>query len=89
MHVWPRLKKASQGRTGIDLYPDGMVEHDDHVGQKIEENTIVVYTVDYGSHYDEWPNGGIFFSSAARRTSTERAITGCPLIINSVVIFEN
>ena len=31
MHVWTRLKKEAQGRTGIGLYPDGMVEHDDHV----------------------------------------------------------
>ena len=32
MHVWTRLKKESEGKTGIGLYPDGMVEHDGHVG---------------------------------------------------------
>ncbi len=32
MHVWTRLKAESEGRTGIGLYPDGMAEHDDHVG---------------------------------------------------------
>ena len=32
MHVWTRLKPEAEGRTGIGLYPDGMVEHDDHVG---------------------------------------------------------
>ena len=50
MHVWTHLKKSAQGRTGIGLYPDGMVEHDDIVGAllkklddlKIANNTIVV-----------------------------------------------
>ena len=32
MHVWTHLKQSAQGRTGIGLYPDGMVEHDDMVG---------------------------------------------------------
>ena len=32
MHVWTRLKKEAEGRTGIGLYPDGMVEHDGQVG---------------------------------------------------------
>ena len=57
MHVWTRLKKESQGRTGIGLYPDGMVEHDDHVGlllKKLDDlgiadNTIVVYSTDNGA----------------------------------------
>ena len=37
MHVWTRLKEESQGRTGIGLYPDGMVEHDDMVGQVLKK----------------------------------------------------
>ena len=58
MHVWTRLKKEAQGRTGIGLYPDGMVEHDDHVGRfllkklddlGIADNTIVVYSTDNGA----------------------------------------
>src|SRR5215213_1715801 len=32
MHVWTHLKKETVGRTGVGLYPDGMVEHDDMVG---------------------------------------------------------
>ncbi|EKK00652.1 arylsulfatase [Rhodopirellula baltica SH28] len=67
MHVWTHLKKESQGRTGIGLYPDGMVEHDDYVGkvlQKIkdlgiEDNTIVVYSTDNGAETFSWPDGGI------------------------------
>jgi arylsulfatase len=67
MHVWTRLKKEAQGRTGIGLYPDGMVEHDDHVGALlakleelgIDENTIVIYSTDNGAETVSWPDGGI------------------------------
>ena len=67
MHVWTRLKKETEGRTGIGLYPDGMVEHDDHVGLfldkleelGIDENTIVVYSTDNGAETASWPDGGI------------------------------
>lgn len=33
MHVFAHLKKESEGRTGLGLYADGMVEHDGQVGQ--------------------------------------------------------
>ena len=67
MHVWTRLKKESQGVTGIGIYPDGMVEHDGHVGQllkKLDElgiadNTIVIYSTDNGAETVTWPDGGI------------------------------
>ena len=66
MHVWTRLKKESIGKTGIGLYPDGMVEHDGHVGQllkmlddlKIADNTIVIYSTDNGAETVSWPDGG-------------------------------
>jgi arylsulfatase len=66
MHVWTHLKKAAQGRTGIGLYPDGMVEHDDMVGAllrkledlKIANDTIVVYSTDNGAETGTWPDGG-------------------------------
>jgi arylsulfatase len=29
MHIWTHLKKESEGKTGLGIYPDGMVEHDD------------------------------------------------------------
>ena len=67
MHVWTRLKKSAQGRTGIGIYPDGMAEHDDKVGQvlkKLDElgiadNTIVIYSTDNGAETFTWPDGGI------------------------------
>ena len=66
MHVWTHLKKESNGRTGIGLYPDGMAEHDDMVGDllkklddlKIAENTIVIYGTDNGAEVASWPDGG-------------------------------
>jgi arylsulfatase len=53
-HVWTHLKPASQGKTGLGIYPDAMVELDGYVGQllkKVEDlgvadNTIVVFTSD-------------------------------------------
>lgn len=67
MHVWTRLKKESEGTTGIGLYPDGMVEHDGHVGvilKKLDDlglanNTIVMYSTDNGAESASWPDGGI------------------------------
>jgi arylsulfatase len=67
MHVWTRLKPEAVGRTGIGLYPDGMVEHDDKVGMvlaKLDElgiadNTIVIYSTDNGAESFTWPDGGI------------------------------
>jgi arylsulfatase len=67
MHVWTRLKKESRGVTGIGLFPDGMVEHDGHVGKllnKLDElgiadNTIVIYSTDNGAETISWPDGGI------------------------------
>lgn len=66
MHVWTHLKKESQGKTGLGLYPDGMVETDGHVGElldllealQLEDNTVVVYTTDNGAEVLSWPDGG-------------------------------
>ena len=66
MHVFTHLRKESQGKTGLGLYPDGMVEHDGHVGQllkKLDElgitqNTIVMYSTDNGAEVMSWPDGG-------------------------------
>jgi arylsulfatase len=66
MHVWTRLKPEAVGRTGIGLYPDGMAEHDDHVGLLLDkldalgiaDNTIVIYSTDNGAEEFTWPDGG-------------------------------
>ena len=66
MHIWTRLKPASQGKTGLGIYPDGMVEHDGQVGELLKKlddlgianNTIVIYTTDNGAETFSWPDGG-------------------------------
>ena len=39
MHIWTRLKPESQGKTGLGIYPDGMVEHDGQVGELLKNST--------------------------------------------------
>ena len=66
MHIWTHLKDGVKGKTGLGVYPDGMVEHDRQVGQlldKLEElgiadNTIVMYSTDNGAEELSWPDGG-------------------------------
>jgi arylsulfatase len=66
MHIWTRLKAESQGKTGLGIYPDGMVEHDAMVGQLLAkldelglaENTVVMYSTDNGAEKFTWPDGG-------------------------------
>ena len=40
MHIWTHLKKESEGVTGLGIYPDGMVEHDGHVGRLLKNSMI-------------------------------------------------
>jgi len=66
MHIWTHLKKESEGKTGLGIYPDGMVEHDGHVGKLLDkldqlgiaDNTIVMYSTDNGAEIMSWPDGG-------------------------------
>ena len=66
MHIWTHLKKEVEGKTGLGIYPDGMVEHDGHIGQLLdklkelglEDNTIVMYSTDNGAETMSWPDGG-------------------------------
>jgi len=66
MHIWTHLKKESENKTGLGIYPDGMVEHDGHVGQVLDkldklgiaDNTMVMYSADNGAECFSWPDGG-------------------------------
>jgi arylsulfatase len=66
MHVFTHLKPSSVGKTGLGIYPDGMVELDGYVGQllkKLEDlgvadNTVVCWTTDNGAEVMTWPDGG-------------------------------
>jgi arylsulfatase A-like enzyme len=82
MHIWTHLKKEADGKTGLGIYPDGMVEHEGHVGQLLKklndlglaDNTIVMYSTDNGAETMSWPDGGTR-PSAARRGATGKAAT--------------
>ena len=58
-HLYAISRRSQKGKTGLGIYPDGMVEHDGHVGQLlkkledlgISDNTIVV------SHDRQWRRG--------------------------------
>jgi arylsulfatase A-like enzyme len=81
MHVFTHLKQASEGKTGLGLYPDGMVETDGHVGELLKllddlgvaDNTIVVYTTDNGAEVFTWPDGGATPFKGEKATNWEGA----------------
>ncbi|EMK3396518.1 arylsulfatase [Vibrio parahaemolyticus] len=63
MHVWTHVKEENR-TTGLGEYADGMVEHDNMVGElldklddlKVADNTIVIYTTDNGPMNATWPD---------------------------------
>jgi arylsulfatase A-like enzyme len=79
MHIWTHLKDESVGKTGLGIYPDGMVEHDGHVGQLLDtldamgltENTIVMYSTDNGAEAMSWPDGGTTMFRGEKNTNWE------------------
>ncbi|HVP42425.1 MAG TPA: arylsulfatase [Terriglobales bacterium] len=79
MHVFTHLKKESEGKTGLGVYADGMVEHDGQVGQLLdklkelglEENTIVMYSTDNGAETFSWPDGGTTMFRGEKATNWE------------------
>jgi arylsulfatase A-like enzyme len=79
MHVWTHLKPESEGKTGLGVYPDGMVEHDGHIGQVLdklkelglEDNTIVMYSTDNGAETFTWPDGGTTMFRGEKNTNWE------------------
>ena len=83
MHIWTRLKAESQGKTGLGIYPDGMVEHDGQVGQVLKKlddlgianNTIVIYTADNGAGTFSWPDGGTTPFRGEKNTNSVRGGT--------------
>ena len=79
MHVFTHLKEESQGVTGQGIEADGMVEHDQQIGelvqfikdQGLEENTIIVYTTDNGAEVFGWPDGGMTPFRGEKNTNWE------------------
>jgi arylsulfatase len=68
MHFRTHIKTANRGISGKsgDDYHDGMVEHDNMVGELLKlldelglaQDTIVIYSTDNGPHYNTWPDAG-------------------------------
>ncbi|WP_242588282.1 sulfatase-like hydrolase/transferase [Corallococcus macrosporus] len=81
MHIHTHLKPESKGRTGFGLYPDGMVEHDGHVGRLLDkldqlgiaDDTLVIYTTDNGAMTSMWPDGGMTPFRGEKDTNWEGA----------------
>ena len=79
MHIFTHLKPGSEGKTGLGIYADGMVEHDTHVGQLLaklkelglEDNTIVMYSTDNGAETFTWPDGGTTMFRGEKNTNWE------------------
>jgi arylsulfatase len=79
MHIFTHLKKDSLGKTGKGIHADGMLEHDGHVGQLLQqlddlgiaENTIVLYTTDNGAELALWPDGAMTMFHGEKGTTWE------------------
>jgi arylsulfatase len=79
MHIFTHLKAASEGKTGLGIYADGMVEHDGHVGLLLaklkelglDQNTIVIYSTDNGAETFTWPDGGTTMFRGEKNTQWE------------------
>lgn len=79
MHVFTHLKPESVGKTGKGVHADGMVEHDGHVGELLDQleqlgvadNTIVLYTTDNGAEIALWPDGAMTMFRGEKGTTWE------------------
>jgi arylsulfatase len=79
MHIYTHLKPESQGKTGLGLEADGMVEHDGMVGQLLKQlddlgianNTVVLWTTDNGAEVFSWPDGGTTIFRGEKNTNWE------------------
>jgi arylsulfatase A-like enzyme len=79
MHIFTHLKEESEGKTGLGIFADGMVEHDGHVGLilaklkelGLDDNTIVMYSTDNGAETFSWPDGGTTIFRGEKNTQWE------------------
>jgi arylsulfatase len=79
MHVFTHLSPKWDGKTGLGVYADGMVEHDADIGLMLDElkklgvddNTIVMYSTDNGAEFMAWPDGGSTMYRGEKNTQWE------------------
>jgi len=69
MHIWTRLKAESQGKTGLGIYADGLVEHDGHVGVVLAK--LKELGLDNGAEAFTWPDGGTTMFRGEKNTQWE------------------
>ena len=79
MHIFTHLEESAEGKTGLGIFADGMVEHDREVGvllAKLDElglmdNTIIMYSTDNGAEAFSWPDGGTTMFRGEKNTNWE------------------
>jgi len=79
-HVRPE-HRSEPGLTALTEYADGMIEHDNVVGEilkslddmGIADNTIVIYATDNGPHQNSWPDAGTTPFRSEKNTNWEGA----------------
>jgi arylsulfatase len=83
MHLRTHVRLEHRGRYthGDSEYIDGMIEHDETIGNilnalddlEIAKDTIVVYTTDNGPHMNTWPDGAMTSFRSEKNTNWEGA----------------
>jgi arylsulfatase len=81
MHFRTHVRPEDEGRTGQGFYADAMAFHDENVGEMLDlldelgiaDNTIVMYSIDNGPHYNAWPDAGITPFRSEKNTNWEGA----------------
>ncbi len=83
MHFRTHVRDEHRGKYpyGDSEYIDGMIEHDNTIGEilkalddlGIADNTIVVYTTDNGPHMNTWPDGAMTPFRSEKNTNWEGA----------------
>jgi arylsulfatase len=83
MHLRTHVRAEHRGRYthGDSEYIDGMLEHDDTIGEilaaldsmGVTKDTIVVYTSDNGPHMNTWPDGAMTPFRSEKNTNWEGA----------------
>ncbi|MBR8534972.1 arylsulfatase [Carboxylicivirga sediminis] len=79
MHYHTHVPDDYKGKSGLNVYADGMIQHDDQIGTLlnkldelgITENTIVIYTTDNGVHFNMWPDAGVTPFRGEKNTNWE------------------
>jgi arylsulfatase A-like enzyme len=83
MHLRTHVREEHRGRYphGDSEYLDGMIEHDETIGELLDaleelgtaDNTLVVYTSDNGPHMNTWPDGAMTPFRSEKNTNWEGA----------------